>query len=168
MAESFPTIRVDARRALARFGPKGIPEEVRARLRAVLPSIGRKLAAGIDQKLNTDFKSRTHLRVDGEMRENPSEIFVEVSVKWTGESRANMVPAVLDTGSKPHIIAAKNANSLYFFWEKMGKNVAFKYVNHPGFPGTQYMKRTLGEQQDEITATLKRNVIEAMNGPVAA
>lgn len=167
MVDQIPTITVDARRALARFSPAGIPEEVRARLRSVLPGIGRRLAGGVDAKLDSDFKSRTRLRVTAEMRENQNEIFVEVAVKWTGEQSARMVPAVLDTGSKPHEIAAKNAPVLFFFWEKMGKNVAFTRVHHPGFPGTQYMKRTLGEQQRDITETLKRNVIEAMNRTAA-
>lgn len=159
----IPTITVDARRAMARFGPRGIPEQVRMRLRGTLPSIGKKLTRGIEEKLDSELKSRTRLKTTAEMRENPNEIYIKVSEIWTGASSQNMVPAVLDTGSKPHEIAAKNASVLYFFWEKLGRNVAFRRVMHPGFPGINYMKRTLAEQQREITDTLKRNVIEAMN-----
>lgn len=40
--------------------------------------------------------------------------------------------AANDQGAKPHVIKAKNAPYLVFFWPKVGRVVAFKSVNHPG------------------------------------
>lgn len=50
--------------------------------------------------------------------------------------------ATHELGSKPHKIVAKNAGALYFFWPVVGKNVAFKSVNHPGTPAYRFL--TLG------------------------
>lgn len=38
----------------------------------------------------------------------------------------------VDQGTKPHVIKAKNAPYLVFFWPKVGRVVHFKSVNHPG------------------------------------
>lgn len=35
-------------------------------------------------------------------------------------------------GARPHIIRARNASSLRFYWPKAGKVVYFPKVNHPG------------------------------------
>lgn len=40
--------------------------------------------------------------------------------------------AVHELGSKPHVIEAKNAPYLAFYWPKVGSFVAFKSVSHPG------------------------------------
>jgi hypothetical protein len=40
--------------------------------------------------------------------------------------------AANDQGAKPHVIKAKNAPFLVFFWPKVGRVVYFKSVNHPG------------------------------------
>lgn len=46
---------------------------------------------------------------------------------WTVE-----YAAANELGAKPHPITAKNAPALFFFWPKVGANVMFKSVNHPG------------------------------------
>jgi hypothetical protein len=38
----------------------------------------------------------------------------------------------VDQGTKPHVIKAKNAPYLVFFWPKVGRVVHFKSVHHPG------------------------------------
>jgi hypothetical protein len=40
--------------------------------------------------------------------------------------------AANDQGAKPHVIKAKNAPYLTFYWPKVGRVVHFKSVNHPG------------------------------------
>lgn len=35
-------------------------------------------------------------------------------------------------GARPHIIRARRVPLLRFYWEKVGRNVAFRQVNHPG------------------------------------
>lgn len=44
-------------------------------------------------------------------------------------------------GSRPHTIAAKNADALHFYWPKVGKWVFFKSVRHPGYVGDDYIRK---------------------------
>ncbi len=155
------TVHVDATTALARFSPAGIPEQVRRNLRSVIPGLTRKLGALVDAKLDSEFKSRRRLAVKKEMVENQRSIIGRVAVVWTGDKRAGMVPAVLDTGAKAHIIRPKNAKALAFFWPQMGRNVFFKEVHHPGFPGRFYMRNALAEMSGEIQETISRSVMTA-------
>lgn len=43
-------------------------------------------------------------------------------------------------GSRPHIIRARRAPMLRFFWEKVGKNVAFRSVHHPGVKARPFLR----------------------------
>lgn len=46
-------------------------------------------------------------------------------------------------GSKRHDIVARRAKLLRFYWEKVGRNVAFPRVDHPGSKGNEYLWRPL-------------------------
>jgi hypothetical protein len=46
-----------------------------------------------------------------------------------------------ETGTPPHIIRAKRAGMLTFFWPKVGHVVHFRSVRHPGNPGTHFLER---------------------------
>jgi hypothetical protein len=52
--------------------------------------------------------------------------------------------AFITKGTKPHVIRARRAKVLYFYWEK-GPNgpdyYAFKFVNHPGTSANPYHER---------------------------
>lgn len=146
------TLKVDASLAIKKFSPEGVPDAVRRNLRAMLPQTVRKVAASVDTKLNTDLKSRRRLEVQQQIVENPKEIYGRVRVIATADPR--MLPTWLEEGTKAHEIVATNASALAFFWEKVGKDVFFKSVHHPGFAGIQYMQRTLAEMRDEITSDL--------------
>lgn len=154
--------------ALARFSPAGIPEGVRNNLRRTIPGLTRRLAAVVDSKLNSELKSRDNLKIQppqGEMVEGPTQIVGRVTVAWTGNAAASMVPQVLESGARAHPIEAKNAGALFFFFPAMGKNVFFKRVWHPGFPGIHYMQRSFQEMEDDIfqgiTDAVHRGVIGA-------
>ena len=55
------------------------------------------------------------------------------------EIRADMPYAgYTDTGTQPHMIFPVRAKMLAFYWERMGKFVFFRWVNHPGTKGTQW------------------------------
>lgn len=43
-------------------------------------------------------------------------------------------------GSRPHKIVARRAPMLRFFWEKIGRNVAFRSVNHPGTVARPFLR----------------------------
>lgn len=54
---------------------------------------------------------------------------------WTIDTgvRANApYAAPVHEGARPHLIRAKHAPVLSFYWPKVGRRVFFKSVNHPG------------------------------------
>jgi len=161
----IPEIQVDARKALLKFSDAGIPEGIRRNLRTVIPDLTKRLGASVEAKLNSELKSRKNIDVKKEMVESPTYLYGRVRVVWTGDQKSNMVPAVLDTGAKAHLIEAKPGSALFFFWEKLGINAAFKAVHHPGFAGINYMQRSLDEMQSEIVNALQK---AAQNGAKAA
>jgi hypothetical protein len=149
----IPTITVDATKALARFSRAGIPEDVRNNLRRILPDLTKRLSASVEDKLDTELRSRRRLEVRKLMREDPTKIIGQVQTVATAEPR--MLPRWLDTGTRPHLITARNASALFFFWEKMGRWVSFHSVWHPGFPGLNYMQRSFQEMEDEIFRSIE-------------
>lgn len=46
----------------------------------------------------------------------------------------------VDAGTKPHEIKARRAPFLRFYWEKLGRWVALKKVNHPGTKPYMFMQ----------------------------
>jgi len=68
---------------------------------------------------------KTAIRADAVHRSGPWKIDGGVSVD---------VPyaAAVHEGARPHIIRARRAPVLSFFWPKVGRQVFFKSVNHPG------------------------------------
>lgn len=158
-----PTIQVDATKAFAKFSPSGIPLSVKNNLRQVLPSLGLQLGRLVNAKLDNELKSRKNINVTQEMRETTNAIYVQVAAKWLGPAASKMVPQVLESGSRPHEIAARNAGALFFFWDKAGTNVMFKRVQHPGFPGIHYMANSLAEMNADIITTLRKAVVDGMN-----
>jgi hypothetical protein len=152
-------IKVNSSGALAKFSPAGIPEAVRRALRRVLPQLTIKLGAKVDDLLGSGLKSRTTLRTTPQLIENPTALYGRVTISAVAPS-PSMLPAWLDTGTRPHVIAARNANALYFFWEKLGKNVSFRQVNHPGFAGIQYRDAAIASMSGEIVDTISQAVRE--------
>jgi len=162
MATAPLTVRLDAADALRAFDVSGMPAAIRNNLRRTIPDLTKRLGAKIEEKLNTELKSRTRLKVDKQVKETSSgEISGSVTVRWTGDSSKDFIPIILDTGARAHEIRARNASALFFFWEKVGANVMFKSVQHPGFPGIHYMQRSLAEMETEIKNSIQDAVSAA-------
>ena len=147
-----PTVTIDARAAIAKFSSAGIPESVRNRLRMVIPDLTKRLGRRVEEKLDTELKSRRRLQVTKEMVENPTKIVGRVQTVATAEPK--LLPQWLETGTKAHPIIATNAGALFFYWPKLGRNVMFKSVWHPGFPGINYTQNAFREMEDEIFASM--------------
>src|SRR6266446_1185222 len=154
------TVKVDAAGALARFGKSGIPEDVRRNLRGLIPDLTRRLASRVDANLSAGLKTRRRLQVRSAMVENSKGITGRVTISSTSEPM--MLPFWLEHGTKVHAIEARNAKALYFFWEKMGKNVAFKRVMHPGFAGIHYMHNAFEAMSGEIKSTIRKAVSDGL------
>jgi hypothetical protein len=151
-------ITVDATKALAKLDH--IPLAVRNNLRGIIPDLTKQLGALVNAKLDTELKSRTRIQVKQELVENPTSIYGRVAAVWTGDSKSAMVPQVLESGARAHEIVAVNAQALSFFWEKMGKNVMFKRVMHPGFPGIHYMANSFAEMRSDIVSKIRTVVLQ--------
>lgn len=54
-------------------------------------------------------------------------------------------------GTDPHVIRARNAPRLVFFWKKVGRVVSFKSVNHPGTRPNNYLARSLDRVVRRLT-----------------
>jgi hypothetical protein len=152
----IPTVTIDARGTIAKFSPSGIPESVRNSLRQVIPDLTKRLGARVEERLNTELKSRNRLVVTKEMIENPTKIIGRVETVATADPK--MLPQWLETGTKAHQITAAPGSALAFFWGKMGKNVMFKSVWHPGFAGINYMQNSFRDMEDEIFASMTQAV----------
>lgn len=67
-----------------------------------------------------------------------------LSASW-GPKGQGVKAVVMEHGSKPHIIRAKNAKTLAFFWPRPkgpGKMVYPVQVNHPGTKPYHYVKKS--------------------------
>ncbi len=53
-------------------------------------------------------------------------------------------------GTKPHIIEAVNAKVLSFFWDKVGDQVFFKRVKHPGTKANPFLDRAISSAEKRI------------------
>lgn len=141
-----------------------LPETLRATLRSKIPDITRMVANRVRAKLAPGvlFKTTTRLlpAVRAEMREDAHQIYGRVFID---SSFPPLVATVLERGARPHVITARNAPALSFFWDKLGRRVSFRSVNHPGFRGRSYMQSTLDESREDIKAMLEQSVLEAWN-----
>lgn len=84
-----------------------------------------------------------------------------VSVRRDGNSRFRFTARAdadyASFTSKPtrsHVIRARNAKVLRFFWPKVGHVVYFPSVNHPGTRGTGWWERTLESFPDVVRDSL--------------
>jgi len=141
-----------------------LPEDIRASLRQEIPRLTKELARRVRAKLVPGqlFKTTTRLlpAVTVTMVENAHEIYGKVYIDPA--KFPLVVSRTLESGSKPHEIVAKHSPFLYFYWEKLGKNVAFKRVHHPGFPGRSYMQSSLDEMQADIKSGLTDSVLRVI------
>jgi hypothetical protein len=77
------------------------------------------------------------------------------AVEWTiSPVGREEIVAYLEYGTKDHVIEGNPL--LSFYWEKLGTDVVFKWVHHPGTKPLAIVRLT----QDEIDAEAKRLVDE--------
>lgn len=59
-------------------------------------------------------------------------------------------------GTAPHRIEARNAPVLSFFWPKVGRRAAFRYVNHPGTKPNPFHMRAYMRIAPQLEPELKQ------------
>jgi hypothetical protein len=159
-----PTITVDDKVVMVRFGTNGIPESVRTRLRTLLPAVTRQFGREVDARLASGLKSRNTLKTEIHIVEDTSNgVRGRVRVTYQGGDKTKvMLPRWLETGTRPHVIAAKNARALYFYWEKIGAYFIGPKVNHPGFAGIHYMEQATEAMRETIVNQIVQAAVEGM------
>lgn len=150
-----PTINVDLSKAQLRFSPAGIPETVRSNLRRLIPQLAHNITAAINNRMNTQLKSRNTLTVTEKMRENPSKITMEIQI--ISPSAKGLLPAYLELGTAPHEIVPRNAQFLRFALGGVIEVFA-KKVQHPGTRPYLFMEQTVAEFMGDIQGTLNEAV----------
>lgn len=154
----IPTITVEDKLVMVRFGTSGIPESVRTRLRTLIPGITKQFGREIDSRLSTGLKSRRSLKTNTFMVDTGTRIGARVSVTYTGGDKTKAdLPRWLESGTRPHVIMAKNASALFFYWEKIGANFIGPKVNHPGSAGIRYMEQSV----EAMRSTIVDQIVEA-------
>jgi hypothetical protein len=140
-----------------------LTEDLRASLRASIPALTKELAARVREKLvpGALFKTTARLlpAVTVRMIENPNEIYGTVFID-PGKF-PNVVAHTLESGSVAHEIEGNPY--LAFFFEKLGQNVVFRRVHHPGFEGRSYMQSSLDEMQDELKQKATEQVLAPLH-----
>lgn len=152
------TVQVDTRQVTAALGR--LTEDVRARIRGVIVKDAPQLAARVRTKLNGEvLQSRTGRllnSVKNEMVENASSIYGRVYSKGVPYA------GIQEHGgqTRPHDIYPRNASALAFFWGKVGRNVVFAHVHHPGskIPARPTFGAALKEMTPQIVQDLKGTV----------
>jgi hypothetical protein len=149
------TITVDPRKASEKLN--ALPAAVRENLRSLMPLVATTLAGSINQKLDTELKSRGRLHVKAQMRETTKNIGVTVS--FVADPGPNLLPDWLEHGTRAHPIVGKPF--LAFHWEKLGKHVVFRSVQHPGTQAYQFMTRSLDELRGDVIVEISDVVKKA-------
>jgi hypothetical protein len=147
-----PTINVDLSKALLRFGEAGIPEQVRTNLRRLIPPLAINFTAQVNNRLNTQLKSRNSLTVTNEMRENRNQITAKIQIV---SSTNQLLPTYLELGTRPHGIDPVNAQFLHFALGGVIEVFA-KHVEHPGTRAYHFLEDTLVEFKSEILDTMQQ------------
>lgn len=160
----IPSISIDARVANARFS--GMPEQVRANLRRVLPQLAKELGSAVERNVANNLKSHVNLKVTKQLVENPKTIYARVSLDWTGPAAKKLVPFWLEEGTKPHVIQARNAKVLAFYWDKIGGMFFGPKVNHPGTRAYKLFQTAYDAQKANIRLQIELAVKEAMGKKV--
>jgi hypothetical protein len=142
------TITVDPRKASEKLN--ALPSAVRDNLRSLMPLVATTLSGSINQKLDTELKSQGRLRVKAQMREGARDISVTVSL--VADPGPRLLPDWLEHGTRAHPIYGKPF--LAFDWEKLGKHVVFRSVQHPGTQAYQFMARSLEEVRGDVLAEI--------------
>jgi hypothetical protein len=76
-------------------------------------------------------------------------------VRWNVEATAPHA-VYQSEGTRPHIIRARNASALVFYWPKVGRVVAFKQVSHPGTKPNRWFRSAVEEFPEVIERLWRR------------
>lgn len=103
---------------------------------------GRRVATKIGKEIETEAKVLVPVRT-GELRRSIHANRPRQVGRWRVEARVTAsapYARYVHEGTRPHIIRARNAKALHFYWPYLGRDVFFKSVHHPGTGKTPFLK----------------------------
>lgn len=125
-----------------------------------LPEGVEELSEALQQELKTVAPIDTYPRATGYRNPpgQPGKLRESIRFDLVG-NQANFYAVdyskyVID-GTPPHVIRAKNAKSLMFFWKVAGGTVFFMQVNHPGTKANDFRIPALNETEDYADTVLE-------------
>lgn len=104
------------------------------KLSAEFQKAGRKFVGKVARDIRDEAKRIVPVRT-GRLRESIRASRVKVSGPFRVEAHVSAnrrYARFVHEGTRPHIILARRARALRFYWPRVGKVVFFKSVNHPG------------------------------------
>lgn len=140
-----------------------LAENVRAVARNTIIIQTKRLALRVKAKLQPGvlFKTTTRLlpAVTTKLIESNDQIYGYVFID--PRKFPDVVAKTLESGSKAHDIVGNPY--LAFYFGKLGRNVVFRKVHHPGYPGKSYMQSSLAESEQEMTLEVKEQILATVN-----
>lgn len=103
---------------------------------------GRREAREISREIAREAKRLVPVRT-GRLRDSIHTSPPRKLSMWTVEGRVTAsapYAKFVHEGTRPHIIRARNAQALRFYWPVMGRVVFFKQVSHPGTGATPFLR----------------------------
>ena len=102
--------------------------DVRFQLKAKAQKVARRMATSGEADLQ-----RTAPIDTGTLSRSTSVTYTQSRNRVSWDVLVNVPYAEPQAyGARPHVITARSASTLRFYWPKAGKIVYFKSVNHPG------------------------------------
>lgn len=102
----------------------------------------RAQAREINREIVAEAKRLVPVRT-GRLRDSIHANYPRQMGRWVLEARVTAsapYAKFVHEGTRPHIIRAKRAQALRFYWPVAGRVVFFKSVNHPGTGKTPFLK----------------------------
>lgn len=94
---------------------------------------GRRAVNRVAREIEREAKRTVPVRT-GHTRSTITAHPARITGPWnvSGSVSAGGAAKFITKGTKPHVIRARNAAALHFYWKKAGRDVFFKQVHHPG------------------------------------
>lgn len=106
---------------------------------------GQRLSVNTAREMERELRRAAEKhRKTGELDESIKVRAVGAGPRYRLHAEAPVLQAVTtNTGARPHVIRAKRAKTLAFYWPKVGRMVFPVSVNHPGNKGSGWWDKTM-------------------------
>lgn len=114
-------------------------------LRRKVLQYGQRVAVGTAKELERELRRAAdqHYKT-GELDQSIKVVALGSGPRYRLHAEAPVVQAsTTNKGARPHVIRARNARTLSFYWPKVGRVVNPVSVNHPGNKGSGWWDKVM-------------------------